>query len=85
LEQWWWLLFSGNARAYERTVDEKILTFDFVDDSIVDLQTNSEWNYDGVAISGQLEGTNLIRLPFDPGFWFEWVAFHPDTEVYESG
>jgi len=78
-------LFSGNARAYERTVDEKILTFDFVDDSIVDLQTNSEWNYDGVAISGQLEGTNLIRLPFDPGFWFEWVAFHPDTEVYESG
>ena len=77
-------LFSGDSRAFDRTVDGKVLTFDFVDDVIIDLESKSEWNYDGVAISGSMEGIQLVRLPFNPGFWFEWVAFHPDTEVYES-
>ena len=77
-------LFSGDSRAFDRTVDGKILTFDFVDDVIIDFESKSEWNYDGVAISGSMEGKQLTRLPFNPGFWFEWVAFHPDTEVYEA-
>ena len=77
-------LFSGDSRAFDRTVNGKVLTFDFVDDIIIDLESKSEWNYDGVAISGSMEGIQLVRLPFNPGFWFEWVAFHPDTEVYES-
>ncbi len=77
-------LFSGDSRAFDRTVDGKVLTFDFVDDVIIDLESKSKWNYDGVAISGSMEGKQLVRLPFNPGFWFEWVAFHPDTEVYES-
>ena len=77
-------LFSGDSRAFDRTVDGKVLTFDFVDDVIIDLESKSEWNYDGVAISGSMEGIQLVRLPFNPGFWFEWIAFHPDTEVYES-
>ena len=25
------------------------------------------------------EGEQLKRIPMEPGFWFEWVAFHPDT------
>ena len=77
-------LFSGDSRAFDRTVDGKVLTFDFVDDVIIDLESKSKWNYDGVAISGSMEGIQLVRLPFNPGFWFQWVAFHPDTEVYES-
>lgn len=77
-------LFSGDSRAFDRTVDGKVLTFDFVDNVIIDLESKSKWNYDGVAISGSMEGIQLVRLPFNPGFWFEWVAFHPDTEVYES-
>ena len=77
-------LFSGDSRAFDRTVNDKVLTFDFVDDVIIDLESKSKWNYDGVAISGSMEGIQLVRLPFNPGFWFQWVAFHPDTEVYES-
>lgn len=76
-------LFTGNARVFDRIVDDKVLTFDYTDDTIVDLETESQWNYDGLAISGSMEGTQLVRVPFDPGFWFEWVAFHPNTEVYE--
>jgi len=75
-------LYPENARAFERNVDGKVLEFFFKDGSIIDKETNSEWNYDGVAISGALVGTELNRIPFNPGFWFEWVAFHPDTDVY---
>ena len=75
-------LYPGNARAFESNVDGKVLEFFFKDGSIIDKETNSEWNYDGVAISGALVGTELNRIPFNPGFWFEWIAFHPDTDVY---
>ena len=74
--------FSGNARAFDRTLNGEILNFEFSDGKIMDLQTGSTWNYDGESISGTHEGKSLSRLPFSPGFWFEWVAFHPDTLVY---
>ncbi len=75
-------LYPENARAFERSVDGKIYEFFFEGGHIIDKETNSEWNYDGVAFSGPLEGTKLNRVPFNPGFWFEWVAFHRETEVY---
>jgi hypothetical protein len=75
-------LFSQNSRAFDRTLNGEILEFEFVDDKILDTKTKSEWNYDGVAISGPLEGNKLIRMSIEPGFWFEWVAFHPQTEVW---
>ncbi len=74
-------LYPENARAFDRTLDDKILDFDFQVDKIIDIQTKSEWSYEGIAISGPMKGAELTRIPFNPGFWFEWVAFHPDTEV----
>jgi hypothetical protein len=26
-----------------------------------------------------MKGKQLIRLSYDEGFWFEWVAFHPSS------
>ena len=75
-------LFSQNSRAFDRNLDDQVLEFEFVDGKILDTKTQSEWNYDGLAISGLLEGSQLTRLPMSPGFWFEWVAFHPETEVW---
>ena len=74
--------FSGNTRVFDRTVNDQVFEFKYMDDVLVDLQTESEWSYDGIAISGTLQGTELERLPIDPGFWFEWAAFHPETDVY---
>ena len=74
--------FTGNARAFERTINDQILEFAYLDGKLVDLQTQSSWSYDGVAISGPLEGTELTRMITDPGFWFSWAAFHPETEVF---
>ncbi len=75
-------LFSQNARAFDRTVDGNVLDFQYVQNKIVDVQTNSEWSYDGMSISGDHRGKQLERIPIEPGFWFEWVAFHPNTLVF---
>ena len=77
-------LFSENSRAFERTVNGNTLNFVFDDGIILDVQTNSEWNYDGLSISGENIGMQLKRMPIEPGFWFEWVAFHPQTLVYDG-
>lgn len=75
-------LFPQNSRAFDRNLDGQILEFEFVDGKILDTSTKSEWNYDGFAISGPLEGNQLSRMQMSPGFWFAWTAFHPETEVW---
>lgn len=75
-------LFSENSRVFERTINDNVLDFVYVDEKIFDTQTNSEWNYNELSLSGEFEGEQLERMPIEPGFWFEWVAFHPETLVY---
>ncbi|MBI5378183.1 MAG: DUF3179 domain-containing protein [Thaumarchaeota archaeon] len=77
-------LFPSMVRSFDRMLDDQILEFEFSNGKIMDKQTNSEWNIDGLAVSGPLQGKQLSRIVFNPGFWFEWVAFHPDTEVYQG-
>jgi hypothetical protein len=71
-------------RAYDPIAEGQTLEFTYNPKSknFLDEQTGSEWNFEGKAISGQMKGKQLTRLPFDEGFWFEWVAFHPKTEIY---
>jgi hypothetical protein len=83
------LLFSPesfSARAFDRTIDNKILDFKYdpATGKITDSQTGSEWNFEGKAIKGKMEGESLSRIAFDEGFWFSWVSFHPQTELYTN-
>ena len=71
-----------NSRIFQRNVDGNLLEFVYDGGMLIDSETKSMWTYDGVAISGPMAGTVLQRMPIHPGFWFEWVAFHPDTLVY---
>ncbi len=75
-------LFPENSRAFVRIVDDAVLDFVFKDGQIFDSQTQSEWNYNGLSISGKYSGVQLERLPIQPGFWFEWIAFHPQTLIF---
>ena len=76
--------FEESARAFERpVVDGQLLEFEYEGATLADVQTGSVWDYGGLAVSGPLEGRSMERLALSPGFWFEWIAFHPDTEVYE--
>ena len=74
------------VRAYHPVVNGKVLEFSYnaKDQNFIDKQTNSLWNFEGKAISGQMKGKQLTRLSYDEGFWFEWVAFHPKTELYKD-
>jgi len=75
-------LYPEMARAFTRIVDGQILEFEYSNGQIIDIQTKSTWNFDGESIEGQLKGKKLQREVYNPGFWFEWVAFHPETLLY---
>jgi hypothetical protein len=72
------------VRVFDSIVNGQKLDFQYDKNSttITDKQSGSEWNLEGIAIEGPMKGKHLSRLPFDEGFWFEWVAFHPETDVY---
>jgi hypothetical protein len=74
------------VRAYDPMVDGQVLEFNYnaKDQNFIDTQTGSLWNFEGKAINGQMKGKQLVRQPYDEGFWFEWVAFHPKTELYKD-
>lgn len=48
-----------------------------------DNQTGTTWNLAGLAIAGELSGTRLTPVPHGNHFWFAWVAFRPDTELWK--
>jgi hypothetical protein len=73
----------GSAAAFTRLVDGLALDFEFKDDKIVDLQTGSEWNVLGQAVSGELLGKQLSPLVSINHFWFSWAAFKPETRVFQ--
>jgi Protein of unknown function (DUF3179) len=77
-------LYPRMVRAYSPTINSQTLDFQYnaSTSKIIDKQTGSEWNFDGIAMDGQLKGKQLNRLPFDEGFWFSWAAFHPQTRIY---
>jgi Protein of unknown function (DUF3179) len=81
-------LHPAMVRAFNRIVDGNALEFQYNannnNNKITDKQTGSEWNFEGIAINGEMKGKQLLRLPFDEGFWFEWVAFHPQTAIYSG-
>jgi hypothetical protein len=70
------------VRAFDRMIDGQALEFTYSEEKIMDKQTGSVWDFDGKAISGPLNGKNLQQIPYDIGFWFEWVAFYPSTVTY---
>jgi Protein of unknown function (DUF3179) len=77
-------LYPFMVRVFDSTINGQNVEFQYDQNSgrIIDNQTGSEWNFDGIATAGEMIGKHLTRLAFDEGFWFEWVAFHPETELY---
>jgi Protein of unknown function (DUF3179) len=59
-----------------------IFIYNSKNNTFIDKQTGSQWDFEGKSIEGTMRGKQLLRLPFDEGFWFEWTAFHPRTKIY---
>jgi hypothetical protein len=77
-------LYPFMVRVYDTIVDGQTLRFEYNQGNFIDKQTGSQWNFDGLAVNGTMKGKQLRVMPYDEGFWFEWVAFHPQTDVYTT-
>jgi hypothetical protein len=71
----------GAAAAFLPSVDGKTLEFRREGESIIDLQTGSRWQANGLAVDGALKGTQLQEIVGTNHFWFSWAAFYPNTRV----
>ncbi len=48
---------------------------------LLDLETLSEWDFQGKATKGELAGRQLARVELLLDYWFDWVRYNPKTEV----
>ena len=75
----------GTGIAHNPVVDGNTLTFTANgDDTFTDDQTGSTWSILGVAINGELAGTELESLEHRNEFWFAWAAFFGADNLRES-
>lgn len=66
---------------FESAVGNERLVFQKLDENFVDQKTGSHWDLRrGVAIEGELSGTQLKLLPAIPSFYHAWRKFHPNSE-----
>jgi hypothetical protein len=73
----------GAIAAYRPEADGRPLTFEVGRAGIVDRETESVWSILGRAVSGPLEGEQLVPELAIDSFWFDWAAFHPETRIWE--
>ena len=76
---------SYSGAVYRRDPGGTLLTFTAGSTglSLRDDQTGSEWDgLSGKAMTGGEAGMELEQVPITYSFWFGWVDFYPNTEVY---
>ncbi|PKO72172.1 MAG: hypothetical protein CVU20_03190 [Betaproteobacteria bacterium HGW-Betaproteobacteria-14] len=71
------------ASAFRRDLGGRMLDFAPSEDGAVDAQTGSLWNAFGEAFAGPLQGRRLEAVPGGVHFAFAWLAFRPDSEIYD--
>lgn len=83
-----WCPLTGTGVVYVRTVDDRLLTFDFAEGLlnnnllVVDRETDSVWSQLArSAISGPMKGAKLKPLPAIQSTWKFWRGKHPETRV----
>ncbi len=72
----------GAAVIYESLIDGETLIFSMIDGKIIDMETESSWNFFGEAVSGPMQGKSLRPIIAINHFWFSWAAFRPETRIY---
>lgn len=72
------------AIAFDRRIDGEALDFVFDGQTLRDRQTDSRWSRLGRAEHGPLTGRALTPLPGGVHFAFAWLAFNPDSAIYQD-
>ena len=86
-----WFGAERMAVAFSRRYGQRTLVFDRVPSvsqtypfMMRDRETRSTWDLKGRAIAGPLKDSVLQQIPGHSAFWFAWITFWQDTEVYEN-
>jgi hypothetical protein len=72
----------GQTAVYDRRVGDRSLTFRAVQGGFQDRETGSRWDLAGRAVAGPLQGQRLRAIPHGNHFWFAWIVFRPDSELW---
>lgn len=73
---------SVTARLYDRRFEERVLTFHWTGDGLMDKETESTWNpVTGQATAGASKGKALTALPGVVSYRDVWRKFHPHSEM----
>lgn len=78
---------AGGTGVFTPIVDGQRLTFSRKggrDGPITDAETGSTWSVTGRATAGPLVGSRLDPVVHGDHFWFSWVVFRPDTEIWSG-
>ena len=73
---------TASFHTYSRIINNMTLTFYKKQDSIWDVNTGSQWNYDGICIDGKLKGNALNSVSSYQEFLHSWEFFHPKSVRY---
>ena len=75
-----------SVRAFERTIDGQELEFFAKPNSqplrLLDVQTGSEWDFTGKAVTGPYSGRKLKQIFVLNDYWFDWKTYNPETTIY---
>ena len=78
-------LASQTGIAFQPEVKGQSLTLEIHDGEFTDRETGSTWDLAGRAVSGPLQGAQLLAVPSRTSFWFAIIAAEPDITVYQEG
>ena len=73
---------TASFQSFNRSVNKTSLVFEKKGETIIDLNTKSLWNYEGLCLEGKLKGTSLERIDCYQEFLHSWEFFHPNSERY---
>lgn len=85
---WSLVIFHDNRletnKIFRGYLEGEILSFKKTNRGLIDKQTNSKWNFDGLATAGPLKGKRLNPPAYAQTYWFAWSAFYPETSIYQN-
>jgi hypothetical protein len=75
---------NASGVVFNRRVGGRDLSFDQSKGfEIIDRETGTLWDgLTGIALEGELAGSQLKRIKSTHSFWFGWKDFYPQTRVY---
>jgi hypothetical protein len=77
---------GASIRVFEGRIENSPLTFasGAADHGMNDVETGSNWNFQGCAVEGKLAGRCLVEIDSHKDYWFDWMNHHPESAVFRG-